>query len=91
MQPVRGLTGRRLGICGLGAIGLNVAKRAAAFDMEVGYHGRKARPEAPIRISTPSCNWSPGRTCWSCPCGQTPAPTMRSTLLCCRHWARKDF
>ncbi|GAB3373936.1 Rossmann-fold NAD(P)-binding domain-containing protein [Azotobacter armeniacus] len=30
MQPVRGLTGRKLGICGLGAIGLNVAKRAAA-------------------------------------------------------------
>ncbi|SEQ22041.1 Lactate dehydrogenase [Azotobacter beijerinckii] len=47
MQPVRGLTGRRLGICGLGAIGLNIARRAAAFDMEVGYHGRKVRPEVP--------------------------------------------
>ncbi|SFL41387.1 2-hydroxyacid dehydrogenase [Azotobacter beijerinckii] len=47
MQPVRGLTGRKLGICGLGAIGLNVARRAAAFDMEVGYHGRKTRPEVP--------------------------------------------
>ncbi|SEJ10433.1 Lactate dehydrogenase [Azotobacter beijerinckii] len=45
MQPVRGLTGRRLGICGLGAIGLNIARRAAAFDMEIGYHGRNIRPE----------------------------------------------
>ncbi|WKN21257.1 2-hydroxyacid dehydrogenase [Azotobacter vinelandii] len=47
MPPVRGLGGRKLGVCGLGAIGLNVARRAAAFDMEVGYHGRTARPEHP--------------------------------------------
>lgn len=45
MQPVRGLTGRKVGICGLGAIGLNIAKRAAAFDMKIGYHSRHARKD----------------------------------------------
>lgn len=35
-----GLTGRRLGIYGLGAIGRKIADRAVACEMEVGYHGR---------------------------------------------------
>lgn len=38
-----GLGGSRLGIVGLGAIGGRVATRAAAFDMEVGYHNRNRR------------------------------------------------
>ncbi|MBB3103203.1 2-hydroxyacid dehydrogenase [Azomonas macrocytogenes] len=52
MQPVRGLTGRKVGICGLGAIGLHVARRAAAFDMEVGYHSRHARKDVAYRYHT---------------------------------------
>lgn len=47
MPLVPGLAGRRLGIYGLGAIGLRIAQRAAAFDMEVGYHNRSPRPEIP--------------------------------------------
>lgn len=43
MPLVPGLAGRRLGVYGLGAIGEKVAVRAAAFEMEVGYHGRAAR------------------------------------------------
>ncbi|GGJ01879.1 2-hydroxyacid dehydrogenase [Neoroseomonas lacus] len=43
MPLVPGLAGRRIGIYGLGAIGMKVATRAAAFEMEVGYHGRAAR------------------------------------------------
>ncbi|MEP7085624.1 MAG: NAD(P)-dependent oxidoreductase [Betaproteobacteria bacterium] len=39
----RGLTGRRMGIYGLGAIGEKIAHRAAAFDIEVGYHNRNPR------------------------------------------------
>lgn len=39
------VTGRRLGILGLGRIGQAVAKRAQAFDMELHYHNR--RPVAP--------------------------------------------
>jgi lactate dehydrogenase-like 2-hydroxyacid dehydrogenase len=38
------VSGRRLGIVGLGGIGTQVAKRAAAFDMAIGYHNRKAKP-----------------------------------------------
>lgn len=35
------VSGKKLGILGLGAIGEKVAKRAQAFDMEIGYHNRK--------------------------------------------------
>jgi len=38
--------GKKLGIIGLGAIGMEVAKRAQAFDMDVSYHNRKPRPDA---------------------------------------------
>jgi lactate dehydrogenase-like 2-hydroxyacid dehydrogenase len=37
--------GRKLGILGMGQIGLAVARRAAAFDMDVGYHNRKPRAD----------------------------------------------
>ena len=41
----RGLTGRRMGIYGLGAIGEKIALRARACEMEVAYHNRKPRPD----------------------------------------------
>jgi lactate dehydrogenase-like 2-hydroxyacid dehydrogenase len=34
---------KKLGILGLGSIGHELAKRVAAFDMEIGYHNRKPR------------------------------------------------
>ena len=37
------VSGKRLGIVGLGQIGAKIARRAAAFDMPVGYHNRKPR------------------------------------------------
>jgi lactate dehydrogenase-like 2-hydroxyacid dehydrogenase len=40
-----GLAGRRLGIYGMGAIGLKIAQRATAFEMAVGYHNRAPRPD----------------------------------------------
>lgn len=42
---VRGLTGRRIGIVGLGDIGLRIARRIAAFETHVRYHNRTARPD----------------------------------------------
>ncbi|MGK9165736.1 2-hydroxyacid dehydrogenase [Inquilinus limosus] len=42
-----GLAGRRVGILGLGAIGEKIARRAAAFDMEVAYHNRRPKPGVP--------------------------------------------
>jgi len=43
------VSGKKLGILGLGTIGQKIAKRAAAFDMEVGYHNRKPREGATQR------------------------------------------
>lgn len=44
MRP--SVTGKRLGILGLGAVGLAIARRAAlGFGMAVGYHNRQARPD----------------------------------------------
>jgi lactate dehydrogenase-like 2-hydroxyacid dehydrogenase len=47
MAFVPGLAGRRLGIYGLGAIGQRIATRAAAFEMEIGYHNRSRRADLP--------------------------------------------
>ena len=43
------VSGKKLGIFGLGTIGQKIAKRAAGFDLEIGYHNRSARPELPHR------------------------------------------
>ncbi|GAB7534830.1 2-hydroxyacid dehydrogenase [Burkholderia sp. 3C] len=44
MEP--NFSGKRLGIVGLGRIGEKVARRAAGFDLEVGYHNRRPREGA---------------------------------------------
>ncbi len=41
------LWGKRLGIVGMGRIGQAVARRAAAFSMEISYFGRSAQPDLP--------------------------------------------
>ena len=43
LPPRRGLTGRKAGIYGLGAIGTRIAHRLEAFDVEVAYHSRHPR------------------------------------------------
>ena len=42
-----GITGKRLGIFGLGHIGRKIASRAQAFEMEVGYCSRSVKPDVP--------------------------------------------
>ncbi|CAH1664086.1 D-3-phosphoglycerate dehydrogenase [Hyphomicrobiales bacterium] len=49
MASVPGLAGRKLGIYGLGAIGSRIARRAEAFEMEIGYHNRSRRADVPYR------------------------------------------
>lgn len=41
------LAGQRLGIYGLGSIGTKIATRAAAFEMQIGYHNRRPRQDLP--------------------------------------------
>lgn len=41
------VSGKRLGVVGLGRIGLAIAKRGGGFDMDVRYHNRRERPDAP--------------------------------------------
>lgn len=43
LQPQ--LAGKRLGILGLGSIGKKIARRAAGFDVEIGYCNRKKRDD----------------------------------------------
>ncbi|EEE54161.1 hypothetical protein OsJ_00971 [Oryza sativa Japonica Group] len=41
---LQGFSGKRVGILGLGRIGLAVAKRAEAFDCPISYHSRSEKP-----------------------------------------------
>jgi lactate dehydrogenase-like 2-hydroxyacid dehydrogenase len=54
MRP--SLSGKHIGILGLGAVGLAIAKRAAnGFDMRVSYHNRQHRSDVPYSYcSTPT-------------------------------------
>lgn len=54
MRP--SLAGKHLGILGLGAVGIAIAKRAAnGFDMSVSYHNRQHRSDVPYNFcSTPT-------------------------------------
>lgn len=47
MRP--NVSGKRLGIVGLGNIGDKVARRGAGFDMEIGYHNRRPREGSSLR------------------------------------------
>lgn len=42
------VSGKRIGLLGMGVIGQHIARRAAGFDMAVGYHSRSRKPELPF-------------------------------------------
>jgi lactate dehydrogenase-like 2-hydroxyacid dehydrogenase len=44
MALQRKVSGKRLGIVGMGRIGQAIARRAAAFDMTIAWHGPRAKP-----------------------------------------------
>jgi hypothetical protein len=43
------VSGRRLGLLGLGGIGRKIARRAEGFDIEMGYHNRRPRGDVAYR------------------------------------------
>jgi glyoxylate reductase len=46
---VRGLTGLKVGIIGLGDIGLRIARRIEGFETDIRYHNRRPRTDVPYR------------------------------------------
>lgn len=63
-----GVSGKRLGLLGLGHIGQRIAERAAGgFGMEVAYHSRRPREGSPSGMSPASPPWRPGATSWWLP------------------------
>jgi lactate dehydrogenase-like 2-hydroxyacid dehydrogenase len=47
--PIAGLTGGKVGILGLGSIGLEFAKRIKGFDVEIGYCNRNRRSDVDFK------------------------------------------
>jgi len=47
-QPTN-VSGKRMGIYGLGTIGEKIARRAQGFDMAIGYHNRRAKADSAYR------------------------------------------
>ncbi|MBS0994988.1 2-hydroxyacid dehydrogenase [Gluconobacter cerinus] len=48
----RSVTGKRMGIAGFGQIGQAIARRAAAFGLELAYFNSKPRPESAVRFES---------------------------------------
>jgi lactate dehydrogenase-like 2-hydroxyacid dehydrogenase len=49
LRPPASVYGKRLGIIGLGTIGRQIARRAAGFDLAIGYHNRRHLPDVDHR------------------------------------------
>lgn len=49
VQQKHRVSGRRLGVYGLGRIGMDICRRAAGFEMEIGYHNRRRRADVDYR------------------------------------------
>lgn len=55
------VSGKKLGIVGLGRIGMAIAKRGIGFDMEIAYHNRTERTDVPytyMKTLTDLAQWS---------------------------------
>lgn len=66
------ITGKSIGIIGLGAVGMEIAKRAAGFQMNIAYHNRNPRAGAPYEyVNSPAtlAEWSDYLIA-SCPGGE---------------------
>jgi hydroxypyruvate reductase len=84
MPPSRRVRGRRVGIVGLGKIGLKVAQRAAALGMLVAYTGPLAKPDAPFEF-VPSLQELAARVdvlVLTCPGGPSTFRMVGEAVLC---------
>ncbi len=67
------LRGKTCGIVGMGAIGRAVARRAAAFDMAIAWHGPHPKPDAPGRRVADLATLAAEADCLVIACALTPA------------------
>ena len=75
--------GKRLGIMGLGRIGMEIAKRATGFDLEIGYHNRSQRSDVdyPYFDDLPTmAKWCDYLTC-SSPGGDSTHHAINTEVL----------
>jgi lactate dehydrogenase-like 2-hydroxyacid dehydrogenase len=56
----RRVTGARVGILGLGRIGMAIARRLEAFDCVISYHNRRERPEVPYDYAASAAGLAAG-------------------------------
>tara|TARA_R110001583_G_scaffold6499_9_gene32926 strand:- start:20271 stop:21212 length:942 start_codon:yes stop_codon:yes gene_type:complete len=77
------LTGKKLGIVGLGRIGQAIANRAQAMDLEIGYFGRHEKPESGYHYKSTLielAKWS-DILVLSCPGGKATAGIIDKEVL----------
>ena len=67
------LTGKVFGVVGLGMIGRSVARRAAAFDMDVRYHGPRPKPDVPYAYRSDLIQLAQEADILTVTCGTGPA------------------
>jgi lactate dehydrogenase-like 2-hydroxyacid dehydrogenase len=75
--------GKRIGIMGFGRIGLEIAKRATGFDLEIGYHNRSKRNDLtyPYFDNLPAlANWCDYLVC-ACPGGDSTRDSINAQVL----------
>ncbi|MFG0229555.1 2-hydroxyacid dehydrogenase [Achromobacter sp. 413638] len=77
------VSGKRLGIVGLGRIGRAVARRAAGFDMALRYHGRAPKPDAdmPFEPDLPALARWADFLVLSCPGGPATRHLVSAAVL----------
>jgi lactate dehydrogenase-like 2-hydroxyacid dehydrogenase len=79
----RAMRGRKLGILGLGRIGVAIAKRAEAFGMEIAYQGPRQKAQIPYRyFADPAelARWSEIMVV-ACPGGEATRNLVNRTVI----------
>lgn len=77
------LTGKTLGIVGLGRIGQALARRAQAFDMNILWHGPRPKPEVPYAYRADVCDLARDSDilALTCPGGATTKGLVNAKVL----------
>ena len=80
----RRITGKRLGIVGMGRIGQALARRAKAFGLSIHYHNRR-RVAAHIEEALEATYWDRSTRCWRAwTSSPSTARTRRRPTTCSR-------